>query len=67
MVKHTLRNRRQQPKNCLSVFGHFVGLVYEGLKPSNIFDALKSFAKIFRDIETVKVFTPLFTVPPKMI
>ena len=54
MVKHTLRNRRQQPKNCLSVFGHFVGLVYEGLKPSNIFDALKSFAKIFsryRDCE----------------
>ena len=31
MVKHTQKIRRQQPKNCLSVFDHFVGLVIEGL------------------------------------
>ena len=31
MVKHTQKIRRQQPKNCLSVFVHFVGLAYKGL------------------------------------
>ena len=31
MVKHTQTIRRQQPTNCLSVFGHFVGLALKGL------------------------------------
>ena len=31
MVKHTQTIRRQQPTNCLSVFGHFVGLELKGL------------------------------------
>ena len=31
MVKHTQTNRRQQPKNCLSVFDNFVGLTHKGL------------------------------------
>ena len=34
MVKHTQAIRRQHPTNCLSVFGHFVGLVLKGLKIS---------------------------------
>ena len=32
MVKHTQTVRRQQPRNCLSVFDHFVGLVLKRLK-----------------------------------
>ena len=32
MVKHTQTNRRQQPRNRLSVFDHFVGLVIKGLR-----------------------------------
>ena len=36
MVKHTQTIRRQQPRNCLSVFDHFVGL---GLKGSKICQA----------------------------
>ena len=32
MVKHTQTIRRQKPTNCLSVFGHFVGLALKGLK-----------------------------------
>ena len=32
MVKHTRTVRRLLPTNCLSVFGHFVGLVLKGLK-----------------------------------
>ena len=31
MVKHTQTIRRQKPKNCLSVFDHFVGLGLKGL------------------------------------
>ena len=31
MVKHTQTNRRQQPRNCLSVFDHFLGLVLKKL------------------------------------
>ena len=30
MVTHTTPIRRQQPTNCLSVFGHFVGLFLKG-------------------------------------
>ena len=30
MVKQTQTIRRQQPKNCLSVFDHFVGLAFKG-------------------------------------
>ena len=32
MVKHTQTIRWQQPKNCLNVFEHFVGLALKGLK-----------------------------------
>ena len=32
MVKYTQTIRRQQPTNCLSVFEHFVGLAFKGLK-----------------------------------
>ena len=32
MVKHTETIRRPLPKNCLSVFDHFVGLALKGLK-----------------------------------
>ena len=31
MVKHTQTIRRQKPTNCLSVFGHFVGLALNRL------------------------------------
>ena len=31
MVKHTQAIRRVLPKNCLSVFNHFVGLALKGL------------------------------------
>ena len=31
MVKHTQTIHRLLPKNCLSVFDHFVGLVLKGL------------------------------------
>ena len=36
MVKHTQAIRRQQPTNCLSVFGHFMGLAIEGLNTQNV-------------------------------
>ena len=32
MVKHTQTIRQQQPTNCLSVFGHFMGSPLKGLK-----------------------------------
>ena len=32
MVKHTQTIRRLLPTNCLSVFGHFVGLALKELK-----------------------------------
>ena len=32
MVKHNQTIRKQQPMNCLSVFDHFVGLVFKRLK-----------------------------------
>ena len=31
MVKHTQKIRRLSPRNCLSVFDHFVGLTLKGL------------------------------------
>ena len=34
MVKHTQTIRRLLPKNCLSVFDHFVGLALKRLKKS---------------------------------
>ena len=37
MVKHTQTIRRQQPTNCLSVFDHFVGLAFKGLKDKQKF------------------------------
>ena len=36
MVKHTQTTRRQNPKNCLSVFDHFVGLAVKGLAALDI-------------------------------
>ena len=42
MVKHTQTLRRQQPRNCLSVSGHFVSLV------------LKRFKREFYDIQWYK-------------
>ena len=32
LVKHTQTIRRQKSTNCLSVFDHFMGLVFKGLK-----------------------------------
>ena len=31
MVKHTQTIRRQEPRNCLSVFDHFAGMTLKGL------------------------------------
>ena len=50
MVKHTQTIRRQQPKNCLSVFDHFVGLVLKGLRL--VTAQGKGFAKIAFSIIT---------------
>ena len=36
MVKYTQTIRRLMPMNCLSVFGHFVGLVLRGLSLNRI-------------------------------
>ena len=33
MVKHTQTIRQFLPKNCLSVFDHYVGLALKGLNP----------------------------------
>ena len=35
MAKHTQAICRQQPKNCLSVFDHFVNLALKGLRVIN--------------------------------
>ena len=40
MVKHTQTIHRLLPTNCLNVFGHFVGLVLNGLKRNWNFDFL---------------------------
>ena len=37
MVKHTQAIRRQQPKNCLSVFDNFVKLALKGLIGNKVF------------------------------
>ena len=36
MVKHTQVIRRQQPSNCLSMFDHFVGLAFKGLRNNSM-------------------------------
>ena len=36
MVKHIQTIRRQQPKNCLSVFDPFMGLLLKGLTGHNL-------------------------------
>ena len=41
MVKHIQTIRRQQPTNCLSMFGHFVGLSLKGLINFPLFKLLK--------------------------
>ena len=44
MVTHTQTIHRQQPKNCLSEFNHFVGLALKGLKFVHI-NAHKNYGK----------------------
>ena len=39
MVKHTQTICRRLPTNCLSVFGHFVGLTLEGLTEGDTYSA----------------------------
>ena len=45
MVRHTQTIRGQQPTNCLSLFGHFMGLALRG----RIF-GLKSFLKLMHPL-----------------
>ena len=45
MVKHTQVIRRQQPSNCLSMFDHFVGLAFKGLR-NNSMEKPVNFRKI---------------------
>ena len=49
MVKHTYAIRRHQPKNCLSVFDHFVGLRLRVNISSNILLAKFSTKICFED------------------
>ena len=49
MVKHTQAIRRQQPTNCLSVFGHFVGLALKGLIDAYLEPSQSSMMKLFCD------------------
>ena len=44
MATHTQTIHRQQPKNCLSEFNHFVGLALKGLKIVHI-NAHKNYGK----------------------
>ena len=37
MFKYTQTIRRQKPRNCLSVFDHFVGLAFNVLKKLHLF------------------------------
>ena len=46
MVKHTQTIRRQEPKNCLSVLDHFVGLVLKGLSHRALFEVIPSIVKL---------------------
>ena len=45
MVKHTQTVHRLLPKNCLSVFDHFVGLALKGLKSSNLSNEKQQLAR----------------------
>ena len=53
MVKHTQTILRQQPTNCLSVFDHFVGLAFIGLKDFHDQRFTSSFGCIAGDTKTV--------------
>ena len=46
MVKYTQTIRRQQRTSCLSVFDHFVGLVFKGLLENFIFCVVRK--KLFK-------------------
>ena len=37
MVNHIQTIRRQKPRNCLSMFDHFIGLALKGLTTNSIF------------------------------
>ena len=64
MVKHTQTILRQQPTNCLRVFGHFVGLALKGL---NLLIKLKASGKLFEKILFFHMelcfFSLVFTAP----
>ena len=47
MVKRNQTIRWQQLTNCLSVFDHFVGLVFKGLSFRTFFEELENGVKIF--------------------
>ena len=46
MAKHTQKFGRQQSTNCLTVFDHFVGLVFKGLISENLLYSL-NFETVF--------------------
>ena len=56
MVKHTQTTCRQQPTNCLSVFGHVVGLALKGLRYLDEFISWRKFKWQDIDSKTRKVF-----------
>ena len=56
MVKSSQKICRQQPMNCLSVFGHFAGLALKGLNPTMI-----TFALLISNTQIDTVSLPLKT------
>ena len=51
MVKHTQTINRQQPMICLSVFDHFVGLAFKGLKTHQTFSFKDTVMKIEKNTD----------------
>ena len=67
MVKHTQTIRHQQPTNCLSVFDHFAGFVFKGLRcPLSLYfvTAIHLFEyqskQIMVNVETISILLLLF-------
>ena len=59
MVKHAQTIRWEKPTNCLSAFGHYVGLTLKGLKEdSDGFRRRKNLEQfiIFKQSNTVNLF-----------
>ena len=50
MVKHTQTTRRQQSTNCLSVFGHVVGLALKGLRYLDEFISWRKHQDIVKEL-----------------